>query len=451
MGATVKGTTDKTMTRKTANPTGRLDRINRRMLLKGAGGVALALPMLEAMQPRAAHGQGGGPTRFMFVYNPNGNIESRVTPSGSVRDFTLGQIHEPMNDFKQDIVVFNGINNISYSRSGGNAHPKGTSTLLTGFPNNRGGISLDQELAKHDQVVGQTAFRSLELGVHTVRGGDAGHISWAGSGNSVTRENNPGRVFDRLFRNGNGNGGGNEAEVERFKVERTSVLDFVKKDLTRTSSLVGMEDRQRLELHTTAVRDAELRLQTLSAVSCEAPDMPAAGGNIPATYKLQLDLMVLAASCDLTRVTTLMFGNGAHLEAYPWVDAGRHHALSHRGNNDANAQGALTRINTWHTENFAHLLANLNATKELGGSLMDNVLVLWMNELKAGNQHSADNIPTVVAGRAGGKIETGRFLNFPNKVSNQNLYVSVLQAMGVDTDTFGDPGTVDGPLQGLLS
>lgn len=442
--------------------TGKLDRLDRRTLLKGAGGVALALPMLEAMQPRTAHGQGGGPVRFMFVSGPNGTIESRSQPTGGERDFTLGQLHQPLVPHQQDIVVFRGINNISYGRSSGGAHPKGTGTQLTGrplSPGNRagsdggggGGISVDQEMASHDHVVGQTPFRSLELGVQSTRGGPAGHVSWAGANQAVPRENDPFKVFDRLFQNGGG-GNANPGDADRIRLERKSVLDFVMGDLTRMSTRISREDRLRLDLHTVAIRDAEMRLQNAPApLSCDSPNIQRGNLAVNEIFALQMDLMVLAASCDLTRVTTLQFGYGAYREGYPWLgEGGNHHGISHKGDNDQGAVASLTKINTWHAEMFAYLIDKLKNTPDGQGTLLDNVVAMWQNELTQGNQHRANNLPTVLAGSAGGKIETGRFLNFPNRISNQALLVSLLQAMGVQANTFGAPQSVDGPLPGLV-
>jgi len=162
---------------------------------------------------------------------------------------------------------------------------------------------------------------------------------------------------------------------------------------------------------------------------------------------------VLAHACDLTRVSTFMWANADSWQYYPWIGVNEeHHELSHAADDDAVSRDKLIAINAWHAEQVAYLLDRLAAAREPdGSSLLDNSLVLWGNEIGAGNTHSYKDIPWLLAGGAGGRLKTGRFLQFKDKPHN-DLLVSVCNAMGFDdVESFGIPGVCTGPLAGLTA
>jgi Protein of unknown function (DUF1552) len=161
--------------------------------------------------------------------------------------------------------------------------------------------------------------------------------------------------------------------------------------------------------------------------------------------------MVLAHACDLTRVSTFMWANADSWQYYPWIGVDEeHHALSHAGDEDAASRDKLIKINVWHAEQVAYLLDQLSAVSEADGStVLDNTLLLWGNELGAGNSHSYKDIPWLLAGGAGGALRMGRYMQFKDRPHN-DLLVSICQAMGLrDVTTFGIPGVCTGPLEGL--
>jgi len=261
----------------------------------------------------------------------------------------------------------------------------------------------------------------------------------------------PWAMYQRIFADANLTA----AEFQRIKSERLSVLDFLKDDIGRLQARVNSEDRARLEAHLGGIRSIEQRLDN-SASDCSPLTMPdkfdaGAMENYPTVSRLQLDLMLLSHSCGLTRVSTFMWANADSWQYYPFIGVDEeHHELSHAGDDDAAAKEKLIQINHWHAEQLKYLLDSLAATEEADGSCMlDNTLLLWGNELGVGNTHSYKDIPWLLAGNAGGRLSTGRFLQYRDQPHN-NLLVSVCHAMGLDdVTTFGIPGVCTGPLDGL--
>jgi hypothetical protein len=260
-------------------------------------------------------------------------------------------------------------------------------------------------------------------------------------------------MYSRIFANANLS----DAELKKLIADRQSVLDFLKDDISRLQGRVSSEDKAKLEAHLGGIRNIEQGLAN-SANACKPLMMPAkydvhAMDKFPDAAKLQMDLMLLAQTCGMTRVSTFMFANADSWQYYPWIGVNEeHHELSHTGNTDAVATEKLVKINVWHTEQFKYMLDALAAVQEPDGSTMlDSSLILWGNELGAGNTHTYKNIPWVLAGGAGGYFKMGRQMNYKDQPHN-NLLVSVCNAMGFDdVQTFGIPGVCTGPLQGLTA
>ena len=172
----------------------------------------------------------------------------------------------------------------------------------------------------------------------------------------------------------------------------------------------------------------------------------------PSVGKLQMDLMLLAHACDLTRVSTFMWANADSWQYYPWIGVNEeHHELSHAADDDMASRDKLIEINRWHAEQVAYMVDGLAKQKEAdGSSMLDNSVLLWGNELGVGNTHSYKNIPWLIAGGGGGSLKTGRYLQYPDRPHN-DLLVSVCNAMGYsDVTSFGIPGVCTGPLANLM-
>jgi hypothetical protein len=313
-------------------------------------------------------------------------------------------------------------------------------------------ISVDQLIA--DKIAAsssKTKFASLELGVRIEGQEPLRVISYRGANQPNLAVDDPWAVYSRLFANADLGA----ADLARTLEEQRSVLDFVSGDITRLQTRFGAADRLRLDAHLTGIRELEQRL-SMTPTACTPLTLPAKlntrdMASFPAVTKLQLDLLILAHSCGLTRVSTFMFANADSWQYFPWIGVNEeHHELSHAGDNDTASQAKLVTINQWHSEQIAYLLDGLSAAKEADGtSLLDNTVLLWGNELGAGNTHSHKNIPWLLAGGAGGFFKTGRALQLADRPHN-DLLVSVCQAMGYsDVTSFGIPGVCTGPLSEL--
>ncbi len=231
-----------------------------------------------------------------------------------------------------------------------------------------------------------------------------------------------------------------------------SVLDFLKADIQALQPRLASEDRARLDAHLSGLRSVEQRLSG-AVNACSPLDLPAefdvrAIENFAQTGRLQTDLMVLAHACDLTRISTFMWANADSWQYFPFIDVNEeHHELSHASDDDDASIQKLVQINAWHAEQTAYLLLQLqNADNGDGTSLLDDSLILWGNELGAGNTHSYRDIPWLLAGGAGGYSKMGRSIHYQDRPHN-DLLVSVCNAMGLDdVTTFGIPGVCTGPL-----
>ena len=448
-------------------------RIGRRAMLRGAGGVALGLPFLEAMTPLGRRGHAASmapPRRFLVFFSPDGSIHENWVPTGTETAFTLSRILAPLEAHKQRLVILDGVENKAggYSARPGDDHMKGMGAMLTGIgllPGTTqggagdpaglaGGISVDQAIA--NSIGTGTKLKSLELGVEAQSSGTVwGYSAYAGANQPLPPDNNPAAVFTRVF----GAVGADTGAMARQQAERRSVLDAVQQSFASLNPRLGAADRAKLDEHLTTVRDLETRLAAVSTTgaACKPPASPGkvdymSNAAFPAIGKLQTDLMVMALACDLTRVGTLQFEQSVGNVRFTWVDPSitrGHHDLSHDGDSVTDTVEQLTKINIWYAQQLAYLLDSLQNLKEGdGSSVLDNTLVIWVNELARGNAHSHDKMPYVLAGGAGGALRGGRFLSYKGTPHN-NLLVSCLNLMGVAGTTFGDPAFCTGPLANL--
>jgi hypothetical protein len=455
-------------------------RIPRRTLLRGAGGVAIALPWLEIMsRPGPARAADAvAPKRFITFFSSAGTIHEAWVPTGSETNFKLSRILTPLEAHQQRLVVLDGMTNFLGTPPPGDDHMRGIGTLLTatelldgdtrsGAPGFEpcglaGGISLDQVLG--ESLGRTTKLKTLELGVQTGNAGDVtSYTSYSAADRPLPPENDPSKVFNRAFMDLTAGGGApmvDEAAARRL-AQRKSVLDAVIDSYGSLSPKLGSLDRATMDAHLTAIRDLEMRLGAGpsggSSAACAKPASPSIeyqkNDNFPAVGKLQMDLLVMALACDLTRVVTLQWEAAYSDVRFTWLGADRgHHTISHDSDGNQDSVEMLTKINVWYAEQFAYLLSKLEAIKEGSGSLLDTSLVFWGNELARGNVHSHWPMPFVLAGSSGGAIETGRFLQYQKgdaKSSHSNLLVSIMNAMGVPGQTFGSPEFCTGPLPGL--
>jgi Protein of unknown function (DUF1552) len=441
-------------------------RFSRRTVLRGAFGAAIGLPWLESLAARRAGAADPSfPTRFVVMFSPNGTLPAAWTPTRTESNFMLSPILSPLADHQSDLVVVQGVDQRG---GGGDGHQNGMGGMLTGQVLNAGpfagagsapagwpnGPSVDQRIA---EVLGTTTkLRSLELGVQVGAADNWGRMIYRGANQPLPPEDDPAQVYANVFAELHGD----PAALAALRARRRSILDAVGAQYTRIGSQLGAADRARLDQHLTAVREIEQRLTTPFAAgssACHDPAPPAAAttsnDDFPAIGALQLDLMVMALACDITRVASLQWSRSVSQVRFTWLDppvTEAHHDLSHRPDNDAAAVDKLTRINRWYATQLATLMTKLKAVPEGDGTLLDHTLILWSNELAIGNIHSRVDAPYVLGGRAGGQLATGRFVSYPGDVPHNNLLVSILNVMGIADQTFGKPDWCTGPLAGLV-
>lgn len=436
----------------------------RRAVLRSALGAAIALPWLESLSgPRSARAQTSLPKRFVVMFSPNGTLPVHWVPTGGETDFELSTILSPLADHRDDLVILEGIDQ---QGSGGDGHQNGIGGMLTGHPLNPGpfggmmappagwadGPSVDQRIA--EVIGGETKLPSLELGVQVGAADNWGRMCYRAANQPLPPEDDPAAVYARVFAELH-----TDPEVlERLRLRRASILDAVAGEYQKVSQRLGSADRQRLDAHLTAVREIEQRLTrqaTVSGPHCSDPVLTPvdaqANDAFPDVGELQIDMLVTALACDITRVASLQWSRSVSQTRFTWLGIQEsHHDLSHMGDDNAAAMDKITRIEQWYAERFASLIAKLKAIPEGDGTLLDNTLLIWCNELAKGNTHSRENAPYVLAGGAGGALQTGRFLRYEGDRPHNDLLVSLLQAMGLPDTTFGKPEWCNGPLPGLL-
>jgi len=398
--------------------------------------------------------------RLVIMFSPNGVVPNTFWPEEEGEDFKLKESLSPLEPFKNKLLTLHGV--CDKVRGDGDSHMRGIGCLLTGtelFPGNiqggsdtpagwSSGISIDQEIKNYLQVDAsrRTRFGSLEFGVMVPDRADTWtRMSYSGANKPITPIDDPYQMFSKLY--------GRMKDQESLK----SILDELQGDLKKVASVVNAQDRQLLEEQTNFVRELE---QELKATSTEGlnhtvpelePGIKEDNDNMPKLSKLNIDLMVNSFANDFARVVTLQYTNSVGGAKMRWlgVDEG-HHELSHNPDTDEKSQDKLTRINKWYADQMAYLAQRLSETPEPGGqgSLLDNTLIVWTNELGKGNSHTLDNIPFVLLGN-GLDFQMGRSLKY-KKTAHNRLLMSLAHGFGHRIERFGNPDFCgDGPLLNL--
>jgi hypothetical protein len=322
----------------------------------------------------------------------------------------------------------------------------------------RVGTSFDQVIAQ--QIGHQTTVPSLVLGIepNELRLEDGlsmiygSSVSWVSPTKPATKEIYPARAFDQLVGDGKGR------QLDR------SILDVVLQEAQALKPRVSTADRKKLDEYLESVRDIEQRLDKAASEerlegwrpTLRQPNLPRPADdipqNVPEHMKLMLDLIVLAFQMDKTRVVTLMLNNDLSQMNFKFIEGVRgalHLDLTHNGR-APELETMYLKTNRFHVEQFAYLVKRLKAIDEGGTSVLDNAIVMFASSLFDGDAHSADQLPIVLAGGAGGALAKGRVLDYLDK-GNENrracsLYLSLMDRMGIRLDRFGD---TDRPLAGL--
>ncbi len=431
----------------------------RRTVLRGLG-ASIALPLLDGMVPAfaAIRNSAAKPTpRLSILYLGNGAVMENWTPALEGPGFELSAILSPLAPVRDRVLVLTGLDNAPAVRRPGEpagGHGRISGAYLTGVhakptegADFEAGVSIDQIAATH--LGRHTQLASLELSLESTEFAgacDAGFscaytttISWRTPTTPLPMENNPRAVFERLF--GDMQSTDPAARAARTRTDR-SILDSVADKASHLKKRLGTRDGAKLAEYLDAVRDVERRIRMAEAQSDRELPVVDQPPGVPADFdayaKLMFDLQVVAFQADLTRVITCIMAPELSGRTYPELGVpDPHHALSHHQSKAENL-AQLTKINTYHTGLLTYYLEKLRSTPDGDGSLLDDVAVLYGRGMADSNAHTSLGLPLVVAGGGAGQLSGGRHLRYPEGTPLTNLYVSLLNKVGVPVESIGD-------------
>src|SRR5688500_4027217 len=417
-------------------------RIPRRRFLQAAG-ISLALPWLDAFSLGRAAAAAAQPRRRMVcICAPLGLHPDNFIPQKPGKDYALSPYLEFLKDYRDDFTVVSGLAHAGMSS--GFAH-QASAAFLTGIPGAgrpgfRNAISLDQFAA--DKIGSQTRFPSLSLT------GEGSGLSWTRTGALIPASNSPSKVFAKLFLEGRPDEV--QGQLRRLEDGR-SVLDDVRQQASGLRSDLGAHDRDKLDEYLTSVRELEQRLAKdekwaktpKPKVNVEPPKDITNASDLIGRTRLLFDLTHLAIQTDSTRLITIMLAGSTSPPPIPGVNLG-HHDLSHHGKDPGKLE-QLKIVEIEAMKTVRDLLARLKQSQEGGSSLLDRTTVFLGSNLGDGSSHSVKNLPVLLAG---GGFRHGQHLPFDPQDPPPlcNLYVSLLQRLGIEADKFG---TSTGTLTGL--
>jgi hypothetical protein len=435
----------------------------RRTFLRGLG-TAVALPFLDAMTPAMAATRNAGkpPVRMAFVYVPNGIMMNGWNPDYEGKLSTLPRILKPLEPFKDDITL---LGNLTHNAGralldGAGDHGRCCASYLTGIQprktvvNIKSGVSFDQIVAS--RIGNQTRFPSLELGMEDSRQAgdcDSGYscaytnnLAWRSETQPLPPILDPRALFERLFGNGIVLTPEARARQSRF---RRSVLDFVTDDTRKLEADLGPADRRKLDEYLSSIREIERQIAKAESDNAQIdPHMEKPYG-VPADFaehfKLMTDMMTVAFQADLTRIVTFLVTHEGTSRPYREIGIpDGHHPLTHH-RNMPDLMEKVAQINCYQARQFAAWIEKMKATKEGDSSLLDNSMIVYGAGLSDGNRHLHEDLPTLIAGRGGSYIKPGRRIVYRKETPMCNLFLTMMDRMGVPVEHFGDSsGRIEG-------
>ncbi|MGK0298949.1 MAG: hypothetical protein ACI9XC_002574 [Gammaproteobacteria bacterium] len=429
--------------------------IPRRSFLRGAG-ATIALPLLDAMLPSLAAGKDRlkAARRFSIVYSPNGMNMPKWTPEAIGKSYTLSKTLEPLAAYKDQMLVLSGLNNSAGDALPGEGesapHERAGGVFLTGIhPLREGhvGTSVDQIIAR--ELAQYTQLASLELGLHSTdvvgsceKGWSCAYrmtLSWRSPTTPLPIEYRPRAVFERLF----GDSSSTDPAVRLAQIQKEkSILDSVTEAAARLMKEVGAEDKLRLSEYLEGMRDVERRIEMAEQQSSRKIPSVERPAGIPSEFsdhlKLMYDLQVLAFQTDMTRMITFMTGPEQSNRTYQEIGIPDvHHSMSHH-QGDPEKLEKIGKIDYYHTELFTYYLDKLSNTQDVDGSLLDNMIIMYGSALSDGNDHLMSNLPILLLGGGSGQLKGGRHVRYSEDTPISNLYLTIMEKLGIQTDKFGD-------------
>jgi hypothetical protein len=408
----------------------------RRFLHVGCAG-ALAWPLVGRSAALAA---APTPQRLVVVFTPNGFLRDQWLPRGEERDFQLNATMAPLEPFRDQLIIVDGLYNQAAERSRGPIVERGLATLLTGrerLPNAAAGPSLDQAVA---QLPAGRLRPTLQLGVKTDgRAPGQVAVSYLETGQALLPEHNPQRAQQGLFMPN-----GNPRPADRATA---AALAATEKNLQLVRRSLSAEDSRTLDGHLAGITELRTRVASTGSVCATLPGPALADSNDVQTMgRAQIDVVAQALACDAVRVATLVF-EGAAGNARFFGDERGHHDLALLARTDAQARRRLGMIERALMEQFAHLLQRLREPDSTGRPLLDSTLVLLCTDVTRVGSGSFGPLPFLLVGRAGRNIAGGRFMRYSRRPHN-DLLLSIYNLFGGGADSFGTRTT--GPLPGLF-
>ncbi len=441
--------------------------LSRRTFLRGVR-AAIGLPLLDSMVPAfsAIKDTVANPvSRLGVIYIPHGAVLPEWVPKTQGRNYELSPTLKTLEAHRDEFTVISNLANdpakIQAGEPGG-GHANVMGAWLSGIhakptegADVLAGVTIDQIAARRFEK--DTQLASLELGIEPsdLSGScDVGFscayintVSWKTPTTPLPVENNPRAVFERLF--GDSDTTDATARLKRAG-EDGSILDSVNDELASIQRKIGAGDRAKLEEYTEAIRDIERRMQKAEEQGArELTVMDRPSGGIPEDFadhvKLMFDLQVLAYQTDMTRVITFMMSKDITSRTYPEIGVrDPHHPLSHHKDNPESLV-KLAKINVYHLEMLSYYLDKLKSTPDGDGTLLDHMVLMYGSGMGDSNDHIPKDLPILLAGGAGGRLKGGRHLRAPDGTPLANLYMSMLDKLGVPTDSIGNStGLVEG-------
>jgi hypothetical protein len=451
--------------------------LSRRALLGGVGAFGLA-SLLPRTRLASAQSAAAIPPRIVVVHVPEGMWQGAQRPAAGGSSF--GPIFGALDPFKAKINILDNLFMKSRDNGpGGDGHHRGVPHMFTGIEmadeNNAGGPSIDQKIAA--QIGSTTQLPSLQLAVRIVYTDTNSKPIWSGRSRVVPAQQDPWQAYKRIFSSGGATSSNKPATMmantgaaappsaPKFDLRR-SALDHALAEVATLRPRLSSSDRARLDSYQDSLRDIERRLNMMvstpggvvsgAAAGCMQPMLgtsfsASAEANYPKVAQLQMDLMVAALQCNVTRVVSMQFGNSNDQCSYSWLGVNNlGHDLAHNNNNCDPGGSKKQKVYDWYSQQFAYLLGKMDAIQEGNGTLLDNTVIVWASEFGDSNAHAANNLLWLTMGSAGGYFKTGQVLNCGGRSTN-DLHTSLQNAFGIDDQTFGNAAYCQGPLPGLTA
>jgi len=427
--------------------------IARRTFLRGVGS-SLALPLLDSMIPAFAADAPPWRPKLGFVYVGNGIVHDFWVPKTVGKDFELTPNLMPLAGVREQLNVISGLAHLQADTFGDGTgdHPRSSAAWLTGVhAYDRTGPGVEVKLATTaDQLAANAIGKdspipSIELSVDAPMQGscDSGDcfyvntVSWRNETTPNLAEIHPRIVFERLFGDG-----GSSAERHARIQSRGSILDSVLDEANQLAGSLGYGDTGKLDEYLDSVREIERRIQSAETHGTQDIELPERPASIPATYeehtRLMFDLQVLAYQADMTRIFSMIMSRELSGLSYSNIGVPEgHHSISHH-RDDPELIDKKTRIDTYHVQLFAEFIEKLAATPDGDGSLLDHSLILYGSGMGDGNLHRHADLPCLLLGNLGGRIQSNQHIACAEHTPMTNLLLTMLDKIDVRLESFGD-------------